>query len=71
MSILERIFDERFLAHRRRSTSTAGIACAALALVLFEYRLIVSHVARWDLLAVGATFVVVKLSLMAWYAFRD
>jgi hypothetical protein len=71
VSFLRRIFDERFLSHRQRSTSTAGIACAALALVLFEYRLIVSHVARWDLLAVGATFVVVKLSLMAWYAFRD
>jgi len=71
VSFLGRLFDERFLTHRQRSTSTAGIVCAALALLLFEYRFVVHHVADWDLLAVGATFVLVKLSLMAWYAFRD
>jgi len=71
VSILARIFDERFLAHRRRSTSTAGMATAAGALVLFEYRYVVSHVANWDLLAVGAAFVVVKISLMVWYAIHD
>jgi hypothetical protein len=40
-------------------------------LVLFEYRLLVNHTANWDLLAVGVTFVVVKLALMRWYAARD
>jgi hypothetical protein len=44
------------------------MACAALALLLFEYRLIASDVRNWDLLAVGLCFVVVKLSLMVWYA---
>ena len=71
MNILARIFDERFLAHRRRSTSTAGIACAVVALLLFEYRYAVQHVANWDLFAVGLLFVLVKLSLMVWYALRD
>lgn len=70
MSVLSRFVDERFLEHRRRSTSAAGIVTAATALVLFEYRLIVSHVASWDLLGVGVLFVAVKMSLMVWYAFK-
>ncbi|MEP6916085.1 MAG: hypothetical protein ABJC89_10585 [Acidobacteriota bacterium] len=68
---LERILDERFLAHRRRSTSTAGMITAAGSLLLFEYRLVVSGTADWDLLAIGVTFVVVKIALMGWYAARD
>ncbi len=71
MNILARIFDERFLSHRRQSTSTAGIASAATALLLFEYRLVVNHVADWDLFAIGSMFVAIKLSLMAWYAIRN
>jgi hypothetical protein len=67
MSFLSRLFDERFWSHRRRSTSAAGIASAVLAIVLFEYRYFVDHVWRWDLLAIGITFVVVKLALMTWY----
>lgn len=63
--------DERFLDHRRRSTSTAGIACAVLALALFEYRYFVNHRLEWDLLAVGALFVVLKLVLMFWYRRHD
>ena len=66
---LGRLLDERFFEFRRRSTSVAGIAAAELALVLFLYRYYADHVLRWDLLAVGATFVVVKLGLMAWYYF--
>jgi hypothetical protein len=70
VNILARIVDERFLAHRQRSTSVAGMATAATALLLFEYRYWVDRVPQWDLLAVGAMFVVIKLSLMAWYAAR-
>ena len=70
MSILARFFDERFLAHRLRSTSTAGILSAVLSIVLFEYRYFIDHVANWDLAAVGVTFVAVKMGLMAWYAAR-
>jgi hypothetical protein len=71
VSILSRFFDERFLAHRQRSTSTAGIVSAVLALLLFEYRFAVTHVLDWDLLAIGATFVLVKMALMLRYALRD
>ena len=71
MRFLARIFDERFMAHRQRSTSIAGMACAAFALLLFQWRLLVDHVFAWDLLAVGATFVVVKVALMVWQRFND
>ena len=66
---LRRLLDERFFEFRRRSTSIAGIAAAELALVLFLYRYYADHVLRWDLLAIGATFVVIKLGLMTWYYF--
>lgn len=70
MSWLGGFIDERFLEHRRRSTSVAGIAGAVLALLLFLYRLYVDHVVSWDLFAVGGTFVVVKYAVLAWYRFK-
>ena len=63
--------DERFLEHRRRSTSFAGIVSGCLALVLFEYRLWHDHIYSWDLFSIGLVFVVVKLSMMLWYRLRD
>jgi hypothetical protein len=71
VKLLARLFDERFLAHRQRSTSIAGIFSAVAAVVLFEYRFFVNHVANWDLAAIGVSFVVIKMSLMVWYAVRD
>ena len=71
MNLLQRFVDERFLTHRLRSSSTAGIATAALALVVFEYRLLMQAIWSWDLLAAGATFVVIKLALMLWYTATD
>ncbi len=65
------LVDERFLEHRRRSTSVAGMLSAGLALVLFLYHDVVDHVLRWELFAVGGLFVVVKLALMVWYRVRD
>jgi hypothetical protein len=67
MSILSRMFDERFLHHRRRSTSVAGIATAQLSILLFAYRYFVDHVWSWDLLAIGLAFVAIKFALMARY----
>ena len=71
MSFLTRLLDERFFAHRRRSTSAAGITSAVLAIVLFEYRFLRFHVWDWNLLAVGLTFVAIKLALMTWYYLTD
>jgi hypothetical protein len=63
--------DERFLEHRRRSTSAGGIAAVVVAIGLFEYHLFRQHELRWELLAVGATAVVVKLAVLAWYRFNN
>ena len=71
MRILGRVIDERFLEHRRRSTSTAGIVASVLSLVLFEYHLAVEHMFRWELLSIGLTFVVVKLAAMFYYIHND
>ena len=68
MNILRRFVDERFLEHRRRSTSTAGIAAAVLAVALFEYRWFADRVWSWDLFTVAVVFVAIKMSLMLWYA---
>jgi hypothetical protein len=71
MPRLPQFVDERFLTHRLRSTSLAGIVGGVVALLLFEYRLYHDHVLNWDLLVVGLTFVVVKLGALAWYRLRD
>jgi len=71
MSLLERLFDERFLEHRKRSTSYAGIASAMVAILLFAYRFYFDHRWSWDLFAVAITSVGVKLALMTWYSFKD
>lgn len=65
--ILGKFVDERFLEHRRRASSIAGIATALLAVGLFEYRFIHDHIWSWDLVIVALTFVVLKMSLFAWY----
>jgi hypothetical protein len=66
-----KLVDERFLEHRRRSTSMGGIAGALVALALFEYRFFCDHIWSWDLLAVALTMVVVKMSMMAWFRFHN
>jgi hypothetical protein len=71
MSLLERIFDERFLEHRRRSTSYAGVAGGYVAIGLFAWRFFAQHRWSWDLLAVALTIVVVKMALISWYSFKD
>ena len=63
--------DERFLEHRRRSTSAAGIIGGVTATLLWMYRFYFDHVFSWDLLAIALTIVGVKMSLMAWYYLTD
>ena len=71
LPFLGRAIDERFLTHRLRSTSIAGVSAGVLAMGLFAYRYYVNHLWSWDLLAIGLAFVLVKMSLMVWYAVRD
>ena len=63
--------DERFLEHRRRSTSLGGMAGALVAGGLFFYRLLHDHIQSWDLFAVIATMAIVKLGVLAWCRFND
>jgi hypothetical protein len=59
--------DERFLEHRRRSTSIASLVGALVAYGLFLYRLLANHVISWDLFAVIAAMALVKVGMMVWY----
>jgi hypothetical protein len=69
--ILGRAVDERFLDHRLRATSLAGIIGGVLAISLFGYRYYFNHVWSWDLFAVAVTIVAVKLTVMAWYLLTE
>jgi uncharacterized membrane protein YhhN len=69
--ILCKFVDERFLEHRRRSTSLAGLICLLLTGILFEYRYFHDHIWSDDLLVLILVFAVVKFSLMLWYRFKD
>jgi hypothetical protein len=65
------LIDERFLTHRLRSTSTAGIVGGVVAIVLWFYRYVVDHRWDWDLFAVAVTIAAVKVALMIWYRLTD
>jgi hypothetical protein len=68
---LGKLVDERFIEHRRRSSSLAGIIAACLAVCLFEYRYFFDHVWSWDLFSLAIAFVVIKMSMFAWDRFND
>jgi hypothetical protein len=65
------VVDERFLAHRLRSTSAGGMAGAVVAGGMFLYRTWADGVYAWDLFAVLATMVAVKLAVLLWFRLRD
>jgi hypothetical protein len=69
--ILNLAIDERFLTHRLRSTSVAGVTGGVVAIGLFTYRFYVDHLWSWDLLAVSVTIAVVKLAVLIWYRVTD
>ena len=68
---LGKFVDERFLEHRRRSTSMAGIVAALVAGGLFEYRLIFQGILSWDLFTVLIAMLAAKMSMMVWFRFKD
>ena len=69
--IFAKELDERFLTHRLKSTSIAGVVGGVLAVGLFAYQHYVNDVWRWDLFAIAATMAVIKLAAMAWFHFTD
>lgn len=68
--ILGKLVDERFLEHRRRSTSVGGIVAVFVAVGLFEYHYFHDHFISWDLIAVAFSMVMVKMLMMVWYRFN-
>ena len=70
-SILSSFVDERFLVHRLRSTSLAGILGAALAAGLFGYRYFADGIWSWDLFTVAVAIATVKIVAMIWYRITD
>jgi len=71
MNVLAKLFDERFLEHRRRSNSVAAVIGAMTAAGLLAYRYYFDHRWSWDLFAVVITIAAVKLALMTWYLLTD
>ncbi len=69
--IPNRVIDERFLDRRRRSSTYAVMAGALVSGGFFEYELLRHHRIDWELFAVLASMVVVKLGAMAWFHFTD
>jgi hypothetical protein len=63
--------DERFLKHRLRATSHAGMLAAVTAILLAFYRYLSDKVISRDLLAVALLFIVVKYVLFFWYRRTD
>jgi hypothetical protein len=71
MGFFARVFDERFMYHRLRSTSIAGIAGACVAGGFFLWHYYVDHAWSWELLSVMLTMVAVKWVVMAWSLTRE
>jgi hypothetical protein len=71
MRILAWVFDERFLVHRLRATSIAGLCGGVVAMVLFAWHYYADHVWTWELLSVGLTMAAVKWAVMLWYRFTN
>jgi hypothetical protein len=63
--------DERFLMHRLRSTSIAGIAAVLVAAGFFFHGLSTSGSIRWDHFSIIATAAAVKLAVLTWYRLND
>jgi len=70
-SILGIRIDERFLEHRRRSTSIASLAGALVAYGLLMYRLLAQHRLRWDLFAVIPATALVQVGMRLRYRDSD
>jgi hypothetical protein len=61
------MFDERYLIHRLKSTSTAGVVGAVLMGIWIIYQYFQKAVFHWDLMSILLIMVAVKLSLLLYY----
>ncbi len=67
---LSKFADERFLMHRLRSTSIAGMATVLVTAGFFFWHLF-HHQIEWELFAIVMTSAVVKVSCMLWFRSHD
>ena len=65
------MIDERYLMHRLRSTSLAGVVGAVLMGVWFLYQLYGKQVHRWDLLVILGAMALVKLGAILYFRLTD
>jgi hypothetical protein len=63
--------DERFLIHRLKSTSIAGVVGGVAAAGLWAYQYYAHDIHRWDLFAVVLTMAAVKLTAMVFFRLTD
>ncbi len=63
--------DERFMMHRLRSTSLAGIAGSLMMGGWYFYDWLVNGVVRTDILAILICMAVVKAAAMIYYRMTD
>ena len=71
VSLRARLLDERFVLHRYKSTSHAGIAVALALAGWFLYDQVTAGRIRRDFLVLLGLMLAVKLGFMAWYTLRD
>jgi len=62
-----KMLDERYLIHRLKSTSAAGMVGAVLMGVWILYQYFKEAVFRWDLMGILLIMGAVKLSLLLYY----
>jgi len=70
-TIPNRVLDERFLDHRRRSSTFAMMAGALLSGGFLEYHLLAQHRIDWDLAIVLGGMVIAKFTAFTWFRLRD
>jgi hypothetical protein len=71
LPIFSKTVDERFLMHRLKSTSLAGVIGALTAGGLWAYQYYANGIHRWELFAVLLTMAGVKIASMVFFKLTD
>jgi hypothetical protein len=69
--MLDRVTDERFQDHARRSSAAAARISTAVAFGLLEYHLLVEHRIPWDLITLVYVIGITNIAFMLWYRFKN
>jgi hypothetical protein len=66
-----RVFDERFVLHRLKSTRLAAVVGLVSMLAWFAYQASARQIYRWDLLAIAGVVALTKMGAMLYYRLSD